>query len=1198
MSMSFPIHFFGDGASDVDGIESLPAGGERADEIRHLLGGKGSSLHLMSAMGFNVPPGFTLGTPCCRAWFDAGERWPSGLRDRVREAVLRLESITGRSLGSGDGSLRVAVRSGAAESMPGMMDTLLDVDSIESILDAAEQVFRSWRGERAVAYRRERGLVGLDGTAVTVQAMCPADSAGVAFSVDPDELRKDDEIVIEAVRGLGERLVSGAVTPDRYRVGRGDLVVRETVARNEQPVLDGERLRELADTVLRLEDRLGHAVDVEWGIASGELFLLQARRVRRGAPAASDRRRDLVAAEVARLRPRLEHTPFVRHNLDTTLKHPTPLTWELYEEFFRGGGGFLAMYRDLGFTPANDVVEDGFLRLFCGRVYADLDRTARLFYGTGFYRHDPEAVRRRPELLDEPPTARDPSATPLTALRTAMRSMRAARRVERVRRDFLRVYERRTLVRWLAWCATSRRIDLAALGDDALLASIDDHVERVIHDFPRRALKLSLLGGIAHAELADFLERHLGEERAVPAAAALLAALDGDIAVECNLDLARLGRGELDLGTFLSRHGHRGREEMDLARPRWAEDPAAVLRLASSLAGDAGRELEARHGRSRVESLEEARRVRDWLTSERGPDEVARFDELLREARELLPWRETWKHHWMIGMAALRRLLLELDRRWRLDGQVFYLQRAELRELVERRGRVSADVRERLRERRAGERTARTIEPPVFLAADTVDAFLAGDGDAHHARSEGHMTPWSRVIAGTPLAGGRGGGRVWVCADPGDAPSFDGPFVLVCGSTDPAWTPLLARAAALIVERGGALSHGAIVCRDFGVPAVSLPGARELLEDGEPVTVDGERGEVVRAAGGDRVDESPGAVDDEGTAPPLPAEPYVPPVGERLGRRVAAGLAAAIAVSIAIVAVPPISGAVTPFVELLFDWTLNVGPTTFWSVAGVAGLAAILGVALQLTAADPALLRAMRCRLRWYREQIRLRRRSGTFASTVETLRRRMRQASSERTLELLRPIGWSFVPFCLAVLWIQQRFPAEPVSPGTRFAVTAFVRPDASDRYLRYARLDAPSGLRVVDEPYRRLEPNRESPRRAPYRASWTVEALEEGLRTVAVTVRERRVERRVLVTHGRWFAAEQRQPGTSPDGTVEIEIVGRPVAVELPEPAFRALGAVVEWATGGKLTPRQAASPPLVTFLVLAVVFALLLQRIAGLR
>src|SRR5437667_544507 len=219
---------------------------EGGSALKHLVGGKGASLADMTRAGLNVPPGFTISTECCQLYFQNQRQWPTGLEDEVRAGLARLEALSGRAFGRGDGPLLVAVRSGAAESMPGMMDTVLNVGSWEQLVDAINSVFNSWNNDRAVAYRRHHRIDGLLGTAVTVQIMCPAEVAGVMFTADPVGLDRS-KILIEAAFGLGEALVFGKVTPDRFLVDKenGSLIEPTLENPNGQPSLTESQLGEL-----------------------------------------------------------------------------------------------------------------------------------------------------------------------------------------------------------------------------------------------------------------------------------------------------------------------------------------------------------------------------------------------------------------------------------------------------------------------------------------------------------------------------------------------------------------------------------------------------------------------------------------------------------------------------------------------------------------------------------------------------------------------------------------------------------------------------------------------------------------------------------------------------------------------------------------------------------------------------------------
>src|SRR6266481_4921573 len=251
---------------------------EGGSALKHLVGGKGASLADMTKAGLNVPPGFTISTECCELYFRQDKQWPAGLAEQVRNSVVHLETVAGRPFGRGDDPLLVAVRSGAAESMPGMMDTVLNVESWDQLVQAISAVFESWNSERALAYRRHHQVEGLLGTAVTVQAMCPAEVSGVMFTANPVS-RDPGQMVIESASGLGEAIVLGKVTPDHFAIDKqsGVLIEQTLQNANGQRTLSEEQLRELVDLGKQVENYFQVPCDIEWALSGGRFYLLQSR---------------------------------------------------------------------------------------------------------------------------------------------------------------------------------------------------------------------------------------------------------------------------------------------------------------------------------------------------------------------------------------------------------------------------------------------------------------------------------------------------------------------------------------------------------------------------------------------------------------------------------------------------------------------------------------------------------------------------------------------------------------------------------------------------------------------------------------------------------------------------------------------------------------------------------------------------------
>jgi len=911
------VYFFGQGHSEGD------------PQRKDLLGGKGASLAAMSRAGLPVPPGFTISTECCRAFLDSDGRWPEGLREQVREYIRRLEEATGRRFGQGPDPLLVSVRSGAAVSMPGMMDTILncglspemaesatdgrgfwrvyaqfvemfartvagidprrwerlraeilpraDEDAAtaedyrrlaeagrrlyaqvagrefpttawESLVQCIEAVFRSWNNERAVTYRREHDIRGCEGTAVNVQSMFPSEISGIVFTTNPNDLAAG-EMIIESSYGLGEAVVSGDVHPDTFSVDRETLEIKRSVIGHkarmvsalgaatprdpDAPSLSDEQVRALAEMALKVERFFGFPVDLEWGWAQGQFALLQARAIR-GLEVVKDVEIGRME-EVRRLREIAgdRRKVWVRHNLSETLPFPTPLTWDIVRRFMSGDGGFGRMYRDFGYRPSPRVCREGFLELICGRVYADPERAAELFWNGMPLTYDLDEVLANPAVIDTAPTrfqAEKADGRFLLALPGLLRDMiRCWRRMRRLRRCVLDRFEQEVLPAYLQWVRRTRAEDLTRLSTTELLDALGERTARVLDEFGGESLKPGFFGGLARARLEGLLVQLMGPEEGARLSMDLCQGLDGDVTVEQNTCLYRVARGQLGLEEFLERFGHRAVEEMELSRPRWREDPTYVQRILGAYLNESVPSPEQRH-RDNVARRQAAQRrlpetLRQWGGSCLMEDVAAE----LADAQRMLPYRENGKHYLMMGYETIRQVLVELGRRWNLGRDVFFLKFDELGAYENAPQRYA----ERIGTRKVRWLSAKRLELPDVIDSNELESL--GLPRQYDAAAE---------LTGEPIAPGVATGTARIVFDPEQAADASTDYVLVCPSTDPGWTALFVQARALVVEQGGMLSHGAIVARDFGIPAVVCRDATRRIPEGTTIRVDGNRGRI------------------------------------------------------------------------------------------------------------------------------------------------------------------------------------------------------------------------------------------------------------------------------------------------------------------------------------------------------------------
>jgi pyruvate,water dikinase len=936
------VYFFGQGQAD---------GGS---DLKHLIGGKGASLADMTRAGLDVPPGFTISAVCCDHYYRNDRRWPDGLDAEVRASLARLEALTGRSFGRGDQPLLVAVRSGAERSMPGMMDTVLNVglnpdcvralghrtgnargawyayyhflllfartvggigdaaldglvrhhldacgERIEDDLDATEveslcgrltalyceqtgrdvptepwemlcaaidAVFASWNCERAVTYRKHHRIEGLLGTAVNVQTMCPSEVSGVLFTANPVNPALG-QIIIESSFGLGEAIVLGKVTPDRFVLDKQNLaIVERAIAHKDKVVatvaegvatatlqrdaasLADEQVQELARLGLRVEQYFSHPCDVEWGLSAGQFYLLQARPIKvqaMGRPQFDPAEVEMVRLEeIAALRANAEPggTVWSRFNLYEILPDPTPMTWAIVQRFMSGQGGYGLMYRELGFDPDPALDTTGIFDLVCGRPYCNLSREPRMQYRTLPFEHPFAVLKKNPNKALYPQAVFNPAKVswkfllffPLVFLKV----VRSNVRLKGASRGFVERFDREVVPRFLAEVDEAARQDWSTRSDRELLNLLEHWTRRTLIDFARESLKPTALAAVAMGNLERVLTQRLqpagattvtadgqvpGMKKAQEALRTLVMGVHPPAETDVGAGIRALREGRLSVADFLTRFGHRGSQEMELARPRWAEEHDDLERMAGTTTPQPA-------------SPQPTATAWEALAAEAklAPHERAAIEAELHTLQRYLGLRESAKHYLLRGYALIRRALVELDRRHRLDGGVFYLVPEELESLVSGGERERERLLEAGAKRKQRRAVALSLPVPQVIFSDDLEAI---GRDLTVAGAD--------LLQGVPLSAGQAEAMAWVLEHATGAELPDEPYILVCPSTDPAWLPLFVHARGLVMETGGVLSHGAIVARDFGLPAVAgIADVHRRLKTGQRLRIDGATGRV------------------------------------------------------------------------------------------------------------------------------------------------------------------------------------------------------------------------------------------------------------------------------------------------------------------------------------------------------------------
>jgi rifampicin phosphotransferase len=834
-----------------------------------LAGGKAINLARLLQAGFQVPDGFVVTTEAFLQHRDG-----AALPAIKREILAAYHEI---------GSPVVAVRSSATAedlaeaSMAGQYETVLDVQGDAALLEAVQRCWASLTSPRALAYLEENHLLPNDvAMAVVVQELVPADVAGVLFTANP-RTGSREEMLIEATWGLGESLVSGIVQPDSLTLDRTTGAVRECIIADKQiwiepgshaqkPVpeakrniacLDSKSLRELWSLGLRVADHFGTAQDLEWAIYQGKLYLLQSRAITTLQEAEAYEQCLGEAREQLREASAAGRGEWVRHNLGETLPHPTPLTWSVIRRFMSGGGGFGTMYREAGFQPGPAVESEGFLDLIAGRVYMDLSRASEMFFEDFPFSYDVDLLRSNPAAAQEAPTL--PSGPAMGRMSIGRKLNAATACLQKLSVDFDQKLGSEIIPAFQKWVRAEKSRELSALTTAEWLALWKEREKRVMDEFAPQSLLPSLIVGLALEQLRSFLAEIIWDEDAEALANLLASGGPPDETLKSNQGLYEIATGTLAVDDWLKNCGHRAPAEFDLATPRWRERPEAVLSMAAHLK-DSTAPL-ASHSQRGTEVARRVSACKEKLSAADGLE----LDARIAKARNYLRFREDGKHALMLGYDLLRDMALDAGRRLGIGDEVFLLKFDELHDAL-LTGFAPLHLIEQRRLARSAE--ARVTLPHVIGAAD-----LAKLGEPIYSGSEQRLDAF-------PVSSGTGSGPVRIVLSPEAAGDLGKGYVLVCPSTDPNWTPLFVNAAGLILECGGMLSHGAVVAREMGIPAVILAGATSFLKEGETLFVDGRHGAILRGAQTlDAGEKAAEAVDPDDIR--IPPELVPPPPGAR-----------------------------------------------------------------------------------------------------------------------------------------------------------------------------------------------------------------------------------------------------------------------------------------------------------------------------
>ncbi|MEM7335209.1 MAG: PEP/pyruvate-binding domain-containing protein [Chloroflexota bacterium] len=857
-----------------------------------IAGGKGANLGELVQAKLPVPAGFVIAT-------SAYERFvaDSGIQTKIFEQLAAIsltdpksgqqvsQNIRGLFMNSqiqgewlaqlkaayrelvGNGEKAVAVRSSAtAEDLPtasfaGQQDTFLNIQSEDALSDAVKKCWASLWTDRAIAYRERQGIDSSGvSIAVIVQKLVPAEASGILFTANPTNGDRE-ELLINATWGLGEAIVSGQVTPDTAVVEKSTLslsaydvaekkviTVRTNDGTDEQPVpdilqnkavLDQETAVRLAQLGIQIEKHYGMPMDIEWAIANSEISILQARPITSLPPKPLKN----VVWE-----PPAPDTIWMRRQI---VEHmPEPLS-PLFEDLYLEQGLETAIDMLLDFmkqiSGANfamkDFVPHGFAATINGYAYTSgsFKMSWRLFWAVIRIYSRIFKLIKMPELDYE---------------KAILPNYLAA--IDQWRHAVLENKEDEEILQGIAQLATADgSYWFGSAANLGLSRALDSAFDRLLKSFLiRRALPNPDLGSStflrgfeskaldAQADMEE-LANQIRQSPELKTAVFTCPPNQLIKTLHTHPDGAPIVSG---LEAYFEAYGHQI-YNLDFAAPTQNEDPLPMFLSLQALVKQAPeQDVRTRQAQMAQERETLVKQINERLN----PISRHLFNWAWRWTKFYAPYREKVMFYLGSAWPTTRKLAATLGQRLVEAGllndpdDIYFLKSEEIKEAIQDRkaGQLASSYSKLAQERRElrQSRTALTALPKVPKDASIKFGpfkFSMFDPIPVGAESDGPLLKGYAVSTGTVTA---------TASVIDSIEAFDQMqpnTILVCTTTTPAWTPLFSQAVGLVTDVGGALAHGSIVAREYGIPAVMGTGvATERIQTGMRLSIDGDKGIV------------------------------------------------------------------------------------------------------------------------------------------------------------------------------------------------------------------------------------------------------------------------------------------------------------------------------------------------------------------
>lgn len=745
------------------------------------LGGKGYALGLMKNADFPVPEGLVL--------------------TEVPSNDLEWAQIF--TWWKQIGGPKLAIRSSAIgedsseQSFAGQNSTYLNIDNENDIKNSVISCFQSMYKKSSALYREHflKEKAEMSSMNVVIQKMVNPKISGVFFSVDPRT--NENGWIVEAIEGLGEDLVSGRKTPWHF----------EKKSNCETKLFD---LNSLVDIGLKVRDFFSKEIDMEWAIdQNNQINVLQARPITALSGKSEEKR--MIEEEIHRLKSTHEkNTIWDGATFAEWSSPPTELTFSIWKEAFAKNRAFSKALRKLGYLGINEDIKNqthSLLEKIFDRAYVNVSLMAPLYFGPIPYRLD---FNHGPKLKFDfnKMNFKTLALTPITMARM----IKVSFRLSTERSNWLNQCQKELIEFQLNLLKNRDIHSYENLTDKELYQEFRNEVEAFYDHHLVWPLVLITLIESTSQSLKTILNGVLPDTEIEKTINHWFSFGLHTVTMEMNEEYQKASNDEKLQKDFLEKYGHRGPGELELCNPRWSElKTKAFIKSQFTLTKKVENDLVSKEIHE-LKTFKKQVIEKEWL--------------LLKDMLEL---REKWKMALLSPYSRIRFIALEIAKRKNIGNDIFWFNYSEI---------LAHNFPIELALKRKNHATlSKSISLPSFIELSELENILMNKTPANA----------NKIIQGEALSPGIVYGEIRVVNNPENVNTDEWPenTILIAESTDPGWTGLFLKAKAVVVEKGGVLSHCAIVAREMGLPAIS--GIRQChlrFKNGDKIWVDGNNGRI------------------------------------------------------------------------------------------------------------------------------------------------------------------------------------------------------------------------------------------------------------------------------------------------------------------------------------------------------------------